>query len=302
MIKIFIHPHTTNDFQVKWCCPRTELLVLEGLRKLSNVKLVDSEKESDYVIFHHVPQNSGQKSFELINQIDVKKLIVVDSIDENDQYFIEHFHPDNYFLYFKRSILKVNADGSKVKLDLPERCFPWDYGILDGFTQPSYEKTIDIGCYIRPSCYNRALLIHLMKQYPHLNKIVGEISSGSRSTDDKVYYDPYYFYHLAKTKIIVSSGPYAWTGDSRPSEAFANKCLFISDEAYRFMPNSPIDGEHWIKWNTLVPESLFDWLDYALSNPEIVNMMADDGYYHAKQHHSSEARANYIIDKIKEYS
>src|SRR3954463_3275661 len=98
-MKIFIHPHTQNNFQVKWSCPRTELIIEEGFRK-TDVELVDSESSADFVIWHHVPQNHGQKSFDIINKINPKKLIVIDSIDENDQFFVPELSPDRYFLYF----------------------------------------------------------------------------------------------------------------------------------------------------------------------------------------------------------
>lgn len=308
-MKIYLHPHSDfnspywqdKTFKVCWCCPRTELIIKQGLSKIPDIKLVDNEKDSDYVIWQHVPQYAGNKSFKLINRIDPKKLIVIDSIDENNEYFVENFNSSSYFLYFKRSILQLDKFGNKNKLDLPERCFPWDYAILDGFLFPEQEKTIDIGCYLRQSCYNRSLALYLMKKFNHPNSIVGEVSSGSRSNGQTVYYDPVYFNHLAKTKIIVSSGPYAWTGCSRPSEAFANKCLYLADEAYRFMPNAPIDGEHWLKWSPQIPDTLYEKLNFALENTAIAKTIAFDGYNHARKHHSSEARMKYVVEKIKEY-
>lgn len=309
-MKIYIHPHSDfnspywqdKTFKVCWSCPRTELIIKQGLSKIPDIQLVNNEKDSDYIIWHHVPQYAGNKSFKLVNRIDPKKLIVIDSIDENNQYFIEDFNPNNYFLYFKRSILKVDGAGIKSKLDLPERCFPWDYAILDGFLFPAKEKTIDIGCYLRPSCYNRSLTLYLMKRFNHPNSIVGEVSSGSRSDGQTVYYDKTYFDYLAKTKIVVSSGPFSWTGCSRPSEAFANKCLYLADEAYRFMPNPPVEYEHWLQWSPLVPDSLYEKLNWALTNPSVAKMIAFDGYNHAKQYHSSKARMKYVVEKIKEYA
>lgn len=309
-MKIYIHPHSDSphgdwsdkSFKVCWCCPRTELIIKQGLSKIPDIKLVDNEKDSDYIIWHHVPQYAGSKSFKLINRINPKKLIVIDSIDENNEYFVEDFQSSSYFLYFKRSLLAIDKHGQKQEKAVPARCFPWDYAILDGFLFPQQEKTIDIGCYLRPSCYNRSLALYLMKKFNHPNSVIGEVSSGSRSDGRTVYYDRTYFDYLAKTKIVVSSGPYAWTGCSRPSEAFANKCLYLADEAYRLMPNPPIEHDHWLQWSPSIPDSLYEMLDFALTNPAIAKTIAFDGYNHARQYHSSEARMKYVMEKIKEYA
>lgn len=301
-MKILIHPHTTNNFQVQWCCPRTELIVLEGLMQLDEVELVDNEREADYVIWHHVPQNNGEKSFELINRIDPKKLIVIDSIDENDQWFLPELDPNRYFLYFKRSICKTNSYGEKTQIELQERQFPWDYAILKGMCYKRDEKQIDIGCYLRPSCTFRILVLQAMQALNYPNKRVGEISSGSRSIGTEVYFDDMYFLHLQTTKIIVSSGPFGWTGCSRPSEAFANYCLYMSNEAYEYMPNKPENEVHWFKINPLDPYSIYSALEFYLRYPESLNAVAERGHEYAMQYHTSKARMEYVIGKIKQYA
>jgi hypothetical protein len=305
-MKIFIHPHTTNDFQIKWCCPRTELMVLEGLQDIPEVELVDCESAADFVIWHHVPQNSGQKDYCLINKIDPKKLVVIDSIDENNEYFVQDFNPNNYFLYFKRSIVKTDQSGNRTPIPLLERQFPWDYGILKGFQFPKIEdniKPIAIGVYLRPSCEFRVAVLQYMSKWAERNKqyysIIGPVSNGSRSVDKTVYFDPIYFEYLARTKIIVSCGPFGWCGDSRGAEAIANKCVYISNELWDYMPNAPVDGEHWIKFNSLwdLDSKIQDLLLHNRKRIRITHF----GYEHAMAYHTSKARMQYIINKIKVY-
>lgn len=307
-MNIFIHPHTSNNFQVKWCCPRTELIVQEGLSKL-DVNIVNNESIADFIIWHHVPQNYGQKSFDIINQIDPKKLIIIDSIDENDQYFLPELNPDRYFLYFKRSLVKVDG-GVRSVISTVERQYAWDYAILDGFVQPEQEKTIDAGSYLRDSCYYRALVLRNMyfwqRNTKSLNCVLGPVSDGSRSDNDgKVYFDKTYFDYLARTKVVVSSGPYGWCGDSRGAEAVANKCLYISNEFFDLMPNPPIDGEHCLKFNPLDNLELYQLLDYIFfpvkETQNLINI-GKFGYEHCMKYHTSKARMEYVLQKIEENS
>lgn len=300
VMRIYVYPHTTNDFKIYWSCPRTELIITEGLNQLQDVELVHNITQADFIIWHHVPQNYGQKSYEIINTLDPKRLIIIDSIDENNEFFLPEMNPDNYFLYFKRSIIHRDSKGNTDRLQLFERMYPWDYAILDGFIQPEQPKTIDIGCYLRPSCLFRSQILYYMQRYKrNINMVIGEVSNGTRCIGDKVHYDEIYFNYLAKTKIVVSSGPFGWTGCSRASEAFANKCLYISNEAYDYMPNPPIHGEHYIKYNPLSgPQLLYDILDFLLSKEDLVHQISLDGYTYAIKHHSSLARAQYIYSTI----
>ena len=305
-MKIFIYPHI-QPYEIKWTCPRTELILNEGFAKIPGVTLVDNGYEADFIIWHHVPQYKGQKSFELINKVDPKKLIVIDSIDENNEYFLPELNPDRYFLYFKRSMVKVNNNVRTV-IPFADRQYPWDYAILNGFYQPEQEKTIDVGCYLRESCYYRSCVLQYMRFWKDrtqgiYNNFVGPVSDGSRSNNDgQVVFDKTYFDYLAKTKIIVSSGPYGWCGDSRGGEAAANKCLYMSNEFYDLMPNSPVSGIHCWKFNPLDNNTFFFYLQWFLENKETIKEIAEAGYLHCRDYHSSEARCRYIVEKIEENS
>jgi hypothetical protein len=307
-MKIFIHPHTDVDFKVCWICPRTELMVLEGLQEIPEVELVDSELSADFVIWHHVPQNAGQKDYYLVNKVDQKKLIVIDSIDEHDQYFVQDFNPDNYFLYFKRSIVKTDHNGTRTPIPLIERQFPWDYGILNGFIQkPPNIKDIDVGVYLRHSCAFRNLVIEHMISWAGLNKgiyqyVIGPVNSGSRSIGKEVYFDKEYFEYLRRTKVVISSGPFGWVGDSRGAEAIANYCIYMSNELWDYMPYAPVPGRHYMRFNPLSREDLYTKLQILLDAPdETLTYSVNLTYDFCIKYHSSKARMQYIIDKIKEY-
>jgi hypothetical protein len=310
-MKIFIHPHTDVDFKVCWICPRTELMVLEGLQEIPEVELVDSELSADFVIWHHVPQYAGKKDYQLVNKIDQKKLVVIDSIDENNEYFVQDFNPNNYFLYFKRSIVKTDHNGTRTPIPLIERQFPWDYGILNGFLPPLYfmekYKNIDVGVYLRPSCAYRNLVLEQMMDWSHYNKDkyncrVGPVSNASRSIDKEVFFDPTYFSYLRNTKIVVSSGPFGWIGDSRGAEAIANYCIYMSNELWDYMPNPPIPGRHYMKFNPLSREDLYTKLQILLDAPdETLTYLVNLTYDFCIKYHSSKARMQYVVDKIKEY-
>jgi hypothetical protein len=307
-VKIFIHPHTTNDFKTCWICPRTELMVLEGLQDIPEVELVDSESAANFVIYHHVPQDGGRKDYRLVNQVDPKKLVVIDSVDENNEYFVQDFNPDSYFLYFKRSIVQTDQLGNRTPIPLAERQFPWDYGILKGFVQQvPTERDIDVGVYLRPSCAFRNTVLEYMTDWRwHKQKnykcIVGPINSGSRSVGKEVYFDKEYFEYLCRTWVIVSSGPFRWIGDSRGAEAIANYCIYMSNELWDYMPHAPIPGRHYMKFNPLDRKDLYEKLQFILDIPkDVLNINISETRNFCLRYHSSCARMQYVIDKIKEY-
>jgi hypothetical protein len=305
-MNIFIYPHI-NPWELKWTCPRNELIITEGLSKIQDVQLVQSENEADFIIWHHVPQLNNQKSFELINKIDSNKLIIIDCIDENDQWFLPELDPERYFLYFKRSLVKLDNQGTRSLIPTAERQYAWDYAILDGFLQPEVEKTIDVGCYLRPSCYFRSLVLQNMSHWFNQNQnkfltYIGPVSDGSRSMGKHVYFDKTYFSYVAKTKIIVSSGPYGWCGDSRGGEAIANKCLYMSNEFFDLMPEPPLTGKHWVKFNPLDSDELYNELQFILTYPRLIKEIASEGYEHCMKYHSSKARMEYVLQKIEEHS
>lgn len=311
-MKIFIYPHI-NPYEVKWTCPRTELIINEGFSKIPEVEIVNDASAADYIIWHHVPQYRNEKSFAFINRINPKKLIVIDSIDECDQYFLPELSSDRYFLYFKRSLIKVDQQGNRSKIPTIERQYPWDYAILDGFKYNPGEgftilKDIDVGCYLRNSCnYRYATMINTYnwansKRSQGYHVHLGEVSNGSRSDQSgKVTYDQTYFNYLARTRIVVSSGPYGWCGDSRGAEAVANKCLYFSNEFFDLMPYPPQDLVHWMKFNPFDGSQLSSYLHSILNwKRSVLKSFVETGYEHCMKYHTSKARCKYILEKIEE--
>ena len=142
-LKVYIIPHPTEGFNYYWTCPRGEYIVESGLSQLENVQLVNHPNLADIFILDYVPHNKGIKTTELIDQYNTKKLVVIDWIDEPDQYLC-----NKYFLYFKRSLVgpitgQVNNQNINIvkKQEIKKRrVYPFWYCYLPEYR---YNKKID---------------------------------------------------------------------------------------------------------------------------------------------------------------
>lgn len=317
MIKFFIIPHPTENFNPLYTCPRGEAIVVQGLRANPEVELVKSPKLADYILLTYVPHAHGEKW----NTEDIEdysyfgnNLIVIDWTDEHDRYLVPL---DKCYLYFKRSWLtpniQVGTNAICQKKDLhfePGRLetqlFPISYAILDEFPRnftPFAEREIDMGCYLRFTCPNRSVVkwaaIKAERSFlSGYNCQVDEVSGGSRSVGSDVYVDDTYFDYLGNTKINITCNPSYWVGDSRLWESLASGCLTFCDFSW-----TPDTDDLPIEWYTVGDGDdvflLYKHLKRCLSNSKDAEERARAAQEFALKNHTSAARMKYVIDKIK---
>jgi hypothetical protein len=273
-------------------------MIKEGLAKIPHVEIVELESSASFVFFDYVPHNGDQKycKDELL-KYNPRKLVVIDNSDEHDI-----FYTDDYFLYFKRSLwITEGWHRGPSPSTFRERVLPFDYGILDGYLKPEQNKNIDWGCYLRPSCYWRQLILQTLSNSKLPNSIIGQVSNGSRGTLDSEF-DNNYFDHLARTKNLITCQPYYWVADSRLYEALSGRCLVFTDKLYIKHDYPFVDGQHLIEYDfsPLGIHKLWDNIQTIIDSPNLGREIAEGGYQYAKQHHTSEARMKYVIRQIKD--
>lgn len=313
--KIHIIPHPEKNFNPFYTCPRGEAIVVQGLRANPEVELVEDPDDADYYILDYVPHANGEKwNTDDIQDYYGRKLIVIDWVDEHNKYLVD---PDCCYLYFKRSWLTPDIPVGENKICYKEdrhfvpgrlelQLFPISYAILDEFPRnftPFAERSIDVGCYLRFTCPNRSVVKwaaiqaqrNFLSQY---NCHVDEVSGGSRSVGSDVYIDDTYFDYLGNTKINVTCNPTWWWGDSRFWESLASGCLTCCDYSNDIYD---MDGlcQHVLWYDINEITSLFRYLKKYSSDAKKAEEMARAGQEFALKHHTSAARMQYIIDKIK---
>lgn len=304
-MKIFLVPHPKN-YNPIYTCPRGEHIVRQGLIE-NNVELVNSYEESDFAILDYVPHDGEKKwVYESVSQYE-HKLVCVDWVDEPDRFIYE---PSSCKAYFKRSFCLPEKDcnlglvsPSRKEIDNPY-VLPFAYCALLDFDIHSdikySDRPITIGCYLRPTCPNRAWTLVAVQQIAQqlgVSYHVGEVNSSSRSIGSKCHYDNEYLNYLANTKIIVTCQPSGWEGDSRLWEALMSGAVVITDRIYTKYLNKPINDKHLIEFEIGNIEDLFSRLQWLVKNDG--QELADAGKKFTLEHHMPKARMKVVLDHLK---
>jgi hypothetical protein len=303
VIKIFIIPHPQEGFNYFWCCPRGEKIVVDGLRALSNIQLIDQPDNADFIFHTYVPHNKGQKNYDIISQYDPSKLVIIDWVDEPDYILYPH-----YFAYFKRSWCFASQENKsfvikKYAIPRPTNMFPFWYCAMPEFIyQPPVEKTIDLGCYLRATCNNRKIVRNMfyntLQNLPQTKFHLGEVTNNTRSKKEQTFFDMDYMKILKQTKIVVTCNPTDWEGDSRTWEALANNCLVFVDKMFVPYLHPLINGKHIIEYEFDKMEDFAIKLLYYRAHEKEAAEIAKCGCEFTLQHHTPKARMKYVIDVI----
>lgn len=300
-IKIYIEPYPIENFCYLYTCPRTTRIIHQGLNGNNDIDLVCSPNDADFIIWSYVPHTYGEKW----NNYDLKKypaskIVIIDNSDENNKYYTE-----NFFLYFKRSVCQqIGFD--KVYVQQPDKVYPFTYAIMDEFLDLSENKsfadrTIDLGCYLRTSCYNRSIIFNFINSFPfNVNKWIGPVNEGSRSILSKPFFNREYFSYLNNTKIIVTCGPTEYSGDSRLWEALSSGALVITDRDNIPLDNLLIDNQHVIYYDIGNLLDLRKKITYYLNHLNEAERIGQQGKIYGITYHSSQGRIKYVVNKIKE--
>lgn len=289
IVKIYFAPRAKEN--------RETLLIHQGLINNPKVKLVDSEKESDFVfLFYYASKHcpSGK-------EFPPEKTILIDYHDKADWVC-----PVKCLVYFKRSwVNRVNKDGYTISVPIswPANFYPLTMAIMDEFiVHEKIERDYTLSCSLRKvkRHYNRRRVLALLERMHIQGKVqIGEFNQGTmfqfNAPDMRDY-----FRLLRRSRIVVTCNPGKWEGDHRTWEAFAGGALIFVDRTLAPLIHPLIDGEHCIFYD-LSDEGLRELqkkILYYMNHQDEAEIIAHAGYIFTMKYHRSSNRIDKILEVI----
>jgi len=267
------------------------LLIKQGLVNNPRIKLVDNEKESDFVFLFYTA--TGQ-------------------FPPNKTVFIDYHDRFNWvasvkcLAYFKRSWTEAVSKGNYVikrPVSRPPNFYPLTLAIMDEFIiSEDTERDVVLSCTIRPygRHLNRVRALELVKKIDiQGKKQIGEFNKGTmrrfNAPDMREY-----FKLLKRSRIVVTCDPGKHEGDHRMWEAFANGAFVFADKMYIPMIHPLVDGKHCIFYELSDQglKELQEKILYFLEHTAQANAIAKEGLNFTMKYHRASNRIDEILDRI----
>ena len=284
------------------------------LKKMDNIKLVNSYEEADYVIYMmhwrncvNLPYDSQERkdnfNIQLINKMieckNPEKDIIIDYNDWTDTRNVPYDKLDLVGKYFKRSMVKKEQGISKEIIEYSREIIPISYGIRSDFIE--YDKNFefvkynyDICCMFNGGGGFRSIIPNIINKYQG-EKFVGFV------TDCQNRYgvvNTKYFEILKTSKIIVTANPPNWEGDFRLWEALLMGNLVLCDKM--LLPSIikyPLENKkHLVYYSN--PQELVYLINYYINNETERNKIAKEGREYCLKYHKFSDRVLEVIEVI----
>ena len=289
MVKIYFAPRAKEN--------RETLLIHQGLVNNSRVKLVNSERESDFVFLFYYASGRclSRKEFP------PEKTVLIDYHDKANWVC-----PIECLAYFKRSwVNRIDKEGITVSVPIswPANFHPLMMAIMDEFIiREDLERDYALSCSLRKvkRHYNRRKVLKLLEGMRFRAKIhIGEFNRGTMFRFNAPDMGDY-FRLLRRSKIIVTCNPGKWEGDHRTWEAFANGALVFVDRTLTPLAHPFIDKEHCIFYDLSDRglRTLREQIYYYLDRTDKAERIAHAGHEFAMKYHRSSNRIDEILEVI----
>lgn len=278
---------------------RTYLLIKQGLINNIRVKLVDSEKESDFVFYFYIVLKRKPPEPETPPE----KTVFIDFYDKPDK-----IYPIKCFAYFKRSwMCRVDKENYTVRgyISWPSHFYPLSMAIMDEFIiGKEMSRDIILTCTLREYKNNprghldRIRALEFLKEMDiQGNTQIGEFNDGS-GRKEKGRRDC--FRLMKRSKIIVTCSPSDWEGDHRIWESLASGALVFSNRLYTPLVHPLIDGKHCIFYDLSDSglKELKNKILYFMQNPIQAESIAREGFDFAMKYHRASNRIDEILEVI----
>lgn len=202
-------------------------------------------------------------------------------------------------LYFKREY--------PLDADYGPRCFPLPLSYPRSRVPKEWPKREDRLCYHASSHGGavdgnpglpRIAIVDLLRKMVSSTGLDVELYPGSEGPGRRMRPEQYH------ERLMRSSVGLSWNGarnwdSNRFWENFAFGVAQVAERPRIQIPDAPIDGEHCLYADTPT-EAAFLVRDLLDGDPVRVERMMRAGHEHFLAHHSSEARARYVVEKAKE--
>ncbi len=274
-------------------------IIVEGLVNLNhnviygsevNKRMIDECKNSDLIFIF-----SGDSYFQfkriLIKEFICKKSIFIDG-DDGSNLFDEEA-PDYFHHCFKREF------NSEINGKYPKNVYPISFAAENSYFKYSscYIKDISVSCIMAEGTNKgRKEIVDYLNNMEIPDSYIGRVGTSNALTSSNDPRKNNYYEVLARSKMSIS---YYGSGNdtARFWEILANRALLLSPRLDMKVPFPMIPGVHYKDYSTV--EELGELVLYYMNNEIERNEIASNGFVNLINHHTSKARAGYILDKIK---
>ena len=310
---IAITPHFKHDFLAA--------TVVEGLYKcgirviatdygnnvekvFTDKEIIEHDKDADYIFVFSSKKTDPSPKYYLLDELKSPK-IYIDGSEWTHAYYYDSPHQQSESLadpsrrkgkgwintemyercdfYFKRECYPEDARHHP-------RMFPLPFGIVTKNIHIAYQpipKTIDVLCAFGQ--VNTGMRAHVSKMCREYRELGFNIVIGNFPYD-------FYIQKMKESYIVVD----AWgSGDcnARFYEAVANGACVMHQKPNILIPEPFEDGVHCIEFSN--EKEFWQKLQYYLDHLKEAESIGKIGQRHALQYHTSKARVEYILEKIK---
>lgn len=127
----------------------------------------------------------------------------------------------------------------------------------------------------------------LIVAHPFLSTLV---FAGRRVIQNANYLDT-----MRQSRVVVTSNPTGWEGDSRTWEALASGALVMVDTMVVPLPFPLVDKVHVVYYDPMDKAAFLEKLRYYLSHPDEARRIGLQGHAYAVRHHRTANRADYML-------
>lgn len=212
----------------------------------------------------------------------------IDGNDQSAQLAPRHIP---FSIIFKRELLK--NDPSR----LVPGIFPLPFAALNQWIYPATEKTLFLSYLVNR--YNnpmRNFVYFELLGYQRKDFLLGNTGENS-NTGELLIGDTKAYSKALRNSLCAVSVPGAGFDCARFWEILGAHTLLISYEPAIEIPNCFVDGKHVLYFTNL--QELKEKVNFAISSPNKVIEIINEGKNHLLQFHTSKARAQYLVDSIE---
>ena len=293
---------------------RAYALIGQGIQKHPNVTMVPLAEVSTADLVVWMPGSTKHPPKPAL--VPARKLVVVDFGDGFQPIGIAS-DPTQYGLYFKRSWVtrKYPGGGKSRSVGVPAYAkkrgyFPMSYSMAEEFLLDSSTKQVadvvhvartrPVVCTLRPAGRGntdvRKQVLGWVREavddWSLRGSVVGEVDHGGR----REIQNKNYLQTMREARIVVTSNPTGWEGDSRTWEALASGALVMVDTLACPLPYPLLDKVHVVYYDPTDKEGFLKLLKYYLDRPDEARRIGLAGHAHASRHHRTVNRADYLLN------
>jgi len=287
---------------------KEDMIVREGLERNNRTIIVDSEEDSDMVVWVSTRANTEKEVPP--NRFD--NVVLLDYADGCSAHqWAFPYQILNLLAYFKRSFVmrKNGVFERNCKRDESAKGInPYAYSGVQTMVNkhPEGERKYILTNVLRAhNAYwnvNRNRILNWTRTFVKDHDLeeqafIGNIGKGGRKTG----FDQQYLDHLANSKIIVTANPTEWEGDYRLWESLLSGALVFIDKmvVLDMMPYPYEHKKHLIFYDSTNQTEFNELLLYYIKHEEEARTIAMAGYRHTLDHHMAENRIDFLLSKVE---